>query len=393
MIFRLSFRQIRRNAVESVIIWIQLFLTVLIIAEVGTMLANAKFSAESVYTTGFDQLSFYQEHGSGGLLEATLSGSSQDDLQQMLEQAEEPAELSRRVMHVATNTMDPESVPENPNNGSFATLQAVDSALAARTVLPLSEGEWFDPNWDEANGYQAIASTTFQDHFKIGESYTVQLSDVGNTQVRITIIGYLDRNNYGYPEIIPLGNNFLQKDFYGLILSAKDPDRFGRLSFVDTGYVDGIVSEDTAEYFIVPMTQKLQEFIQREYSNVATFSILGGVVIALALFGICCSTIIKTGYDTKRYAIMSFCGARWRDCVQIELWKSLIIYLTSMAAVSVLLWVVIPLQDMQRGNTSNLSPEAFWLGIAVAFLLYIPAALWKVWHTAKQNPIEVIKED
>lgn len=311
----------------------------------------------------------------------------------MLEQAEEPAELSRRVMHVATNTMDPESVPENPNNGSFATLQAVDSVLAARTVLPLSEGEWFDPNWDEANGYQAIVSTTLQDHFKIGEAYTVQLSDVGNTEVRITIIGYLDRNNYGYPEIIPLGNNFLQKDFYGLILSAKDPDRFGRLSFVDTGYVDGIVSEDTTEYFIVPMTQKLQEFIQREYSNVATFSILGGVVIALALFGICCSTIIKTGYDTKRYAIMSFCGARWRDCVQIELWKSLIIYLTSMAAVSVTTVGSDFAPRCKIQQPGNLSPEAFWLGIAAAFLLYIPAALWKVWHTAKQNPIDVIKED
>lgn len=395
MIFRLTWRQLRRSIFESIVIWLQLFLAVLIITEVGTILQNVKFSIESVHTTHFDRLSFYQEYGSGSGLPPSIQGGGAPagGILPALEQGEDPLQPQQKIMRIYSNSCSPADVPESPHTGAFAKIQAVDSDLTERTALPLSAGTWFDPQWDETNGYQALASTTLMDRFQIGEAYTIHLSDGGKAGIRVNIIGYLDRNDLSYPLSVPLGNEFLQENFHGLILSAQDPKQFGTLTFTDMGYIDGIINEDNARYRIVPMTEKLQQFTQREYSGAAAYSLLGGIVIALALFGICCSTIIRTGYDIRRYAVMSFCGARWRDCVRIELWKSLTIYLTSMAAVSVLLWGIIPARSAQYGNTGHFSPAAFWIGMAAAFLLYIPASLWKVRHTAKQNPIEIIRED
>lgn len=399
MIFRLSCRQLRRNIFESIIIWIQLLLTVLIIATIGTKLINANFAINSVHTTRFDELSYYSEKFSmSGILDAQKSGASQEEIQRLMEQASKTTP-DQPVMRICHATLGDPSLAD-PVSGHFSTITVVDDELAARTILPLSAGEWFDPQWDESQGYQALVSTTLLDRFQIGETYTIPAQGSNFTAkdvpVTVKIIGVLSRDNYSYPSSVPLGNDFLEYGFYGLVVCAEDPEEFAggcSSTFGDSGYIAGQVSEEMPRYTITPVTQKLQEFTERQYADSASYVLLGGIVIALALFGICCSTIIKTGYDTKRYAIMSFCGARWRDCVQIELWKSLTIYLTSTAAVSVLLWVVIPLQNAQSSNQVNLSPAAFWMGIAAAFLLYIPASLWKVWHTARQNPIEVIKED
>lgn len=399
MIFRLSCRQLRRNIFGSIIVWIQLFLTVLIITEIGTKFINANFAINSVHTTRFDELSYYSEKFSASsILDAQESGASQEEIQRLMEQMSKttPDQPVMRICHASVN----DSSLAEPVSGYYPSIAVVDDELAARTVLPLSAGEWFDPQWDESQGYQALVSTTLLDHFQIGETYTVLASgsslSAEDVPVTVKIIGALSRDNYSYPSSVPLGNDFLEYGFYGLVVCAKEPEKFAggcSSTFGDSGYIVGQVSEQMPRYTITPVTQKLQEFTERQYADSASYALLGGIVIALALFGICCSTIIKTGYDTKRYAIMSFCGIRWRDCVLIELWKSLIIYLTSMAAASLILWVVTPLQDAKSSNQANLSPEAFWLGIAAAFLLYIPAALWKVWHTAKRNPIEVIKED
>lgn len=399
MIFRLSFRQLRRNIVESIIVWLQLFLTVLIIATIGTKLINANFAINSVHTTRFDELSYYSEKFSASsILDAQQSGASQEEIQRLMEQMSKTTP-DQPVMRICHATLSDPSLAD-PVSGYFSTITVVDDELAARTVLPLSAGEWFDPQWDEAQGYQALVSTTLLDHFQIGETYTVLASgsslSAEDVPVTVKIIGALSRDNYSYPSSVPLGNDFLEYGFYGLVVCAEEPEKFAggcSSTFGDSGYIVGQVSEQMPRYTITPVTQKLQEFTERQYADSASYALLGGIVIALALFGICCSTIIKTGYDTKRYAIMSFCGARWRDCVLIELWKTLIIYLTSMAAVSIILWTVVPTLAAKSGNAINLSPEAFWLGIAAAFLLYIPASLWKVRHTAKQNPIEVIKED
>ncbi|MFR8012530.1 MAG: ABC transporter permease [Clostridia bacterium] len=400
MIFRLSCRQLRRNILESIVVWLQLFLTVLIITEIGTQLINANFAINSVHTTRFDELSYYSERNSSmsDILEIQESGASQEEIRQLMEQR------SKRVPDLPIMQIFHASLEDvsliNPLNNRFPSITVVDKELAVRTSLPLSAGEWFDPQWDESQGHQALVSTTLLDHFEIGKTYTIPARGSGLTAkdvpVTVKIVGALSRDNYSYPSSVPLGNDFLEYGFYGLVVCAEEPEAFAggcSSTFGDSGYIVGHVSEELPRYTITPVTQKLQEFTERQYADCASYALLGGIVIALALFGICCSTIIKTGYDTKRYAIMSFCGARWRDCVLIELWKTLIIYLTSMAAASLILWVVTPLQDAKSSNQVNLSPEAFWIGIAAAFLLYIPAALWKVWHVARQNPIEVIKED
>lgn len=196
-----------------------------------------------------------------------------------------------------------------------------------------------------------------------------------------------------YPENIPLTDHFLQRAYYGLLLRAEEPETIASQNIaIDCGYIYGEEHADGELYRITPMEEELETFMDRTYSSIAFLLLLTGVIGALALFGAGCSVVLRTGVDIKRYAIMSFSGASWRDCVLIELWKILILYFTSMVAVSIWILGIQPFVDVNYHQHPS-SPEFFCIGMAIAFALYIPVSLWKVWHVARQNPIEVIKED
>lgn len=399
MFFRLTCRQLRRNVLESVIIFFQLFLTVIMITYIGTTLQDTAFAAQSVHLTHFDEFSYYQEKGSSwasGMLEEQREGVTQDELFQIIQQKQK---IKESITQIHSTILDDPTFPLSPYSGTTARITAIEPVLADHTLLPLSDGEWFDPQWDESQGYQAIVSTDISEYYQLGETYTIPTGGDGlggkSGETTIRIVGVLSRENYSYPSNIPLVDKFLERGYYGFIIRAEDPSTFTGANQIwsEKGYIYGTISEEAAEYSIVPMTEKMQEFIEQEYTYLTTFSLLGGVLIALALLGISCSIIIKTGYDTKRYAVMSFCGARWRDCVMIEAGKVMTVYLSAMAISAIAVWVVIPILTRLTYYQHPFSQAAFWVGIAVAFLLYIPASLWKVWHVARQNPIEVIKED
>lgn len=398
MIFRLTFRQIRRNAVESAIFFIQLILTVVIITYVGTSLQNAVFSAQSVHLTSFDEFSYYQEKHSlaGSIIRGENSGASQEEMMQKMQQSGD-SEVKESITRIYSTTFQDENFPTSPYTGWMAQIKVVEPALADHTILPLSEGEWFDPQWDESQGYQAIVSTDISEYYHLGETYSIPVEGVfgeNSGEITIHVVGVLSHENYSYPNTTPLVNEFLERGYYGFIIRAENPTTIGSsYGFSDSGYIYGNISEETDGYSITPMTEKVQEFMDREYAQASFTAVIGGVVIALALLGISCSIVIRTGADIKRYAVMSFCGARWRDCVMIEAGKVMTVYLSAMAVSAIVVWVVIPMITRPYYYQQPFSPAAFWIGIAAAFLLYIPASLWKVWHTAKQNPIEVIKED
>lgn len=406
MIFRLSCRQLRRNAFESIVIFVQLVITVLLITWIGTSLRDTMFAIESVSATHFDEFSYYQSQNGNpfdAVRDAQQRGASPEEVYKILTMAEqedaEQKKLEESVQYLYRAMLDEKKlVLKNPYTGAFSNITVVKPGLADRTILPLSDGTWFNTQWDEAQGYQAIVSTDLADRFRLGETYTIPVESgfftTSSSEITIRVVGVLSRENYMYPLNIPLGNEFLQRAYSGFLIRAEDPSAFASNSslMADTGYVYGEYSADTESYFVTPMTERLKEFTDRKYSEAAFLTLVTVVIGMLALFGIGCSTVIKTSADIKRYAIMSFCGARWRDCVLIELGKVLLVYLFSMIVSSTLLWVVIPTLDMNY-HEHPIFPGEFFIGVAVSFILYVPMALWKVWHTAKQNPIEVIKED
>lgn len=135
MIFRLSCRQLRRNIFGSIIVWIQLLLTVLIITEIGTKLINANFAINSVYTTRFDELSYYSEKGSfSSILDAQESGASQEEIQRLMEQMSKttPDQPVMRICHASVN----DSSLAEPVSGYYPSIAVVDEELAVRTSLP-----------------------------------------------------------------------------------------------------------------------------------------------------------------------------------------------------------------------------------------------------------------
>lgn len=386
---------------ESLMIWIQLFLVVVMITYVGTSLRDTLYAVESVHATHFDEFSYYQGRNSimSGIFDAQTDGLSPEGIRQHVTEEEKQTQLlEQSILRVYSARTTDRSIPLNPYiEGQLAQITVVEPALTDRTILPLSEGRWFQSDWDEIQGYQAIVSTDLAEHFHLGETYTINIATgffgEDETEISIHIVGVLSRENYMYPENIPLTDHFLQRGYFGLLLRVEEPETIASQNIaIDCGYIYGEIHADEALYRIAPMTEELETFMDHMYPSIALLSLLAGVIGALALFGAGCSVVLRTSADIKRYAIMSFSGASWRDCVLIELWKILILYFTSMVAVSIWIWGIQPFVDINYYQRPS-SPEFFCIGVAIAFALYIPVSLWKVWHVARQNPIEVIKED
>lgn len=144
IIFRLSCRQLRRNMLESLMIWIQLFLVVVMITYVGTSLRDTLYAVESVHATHFDEFSYYQGRDNimSGIFNAQTDGLSPEEISQYVAEEEKQVNLlEQSVLRVySARTMD-KSLPLNPYiEGQLAQITVVEPALADRTMLPLLGG-------------------------------------------------------------------------------------------------------------------------------------------------------------------------------------------------------------------------------------------------------------
>lgn len=280
--------------------------------------------------------------------------------------------------------------------------------LIENMKCPLQAGVWFNQytGGDPAAIPIVVSGDT---RLHIGDTLEMRISNPnsGDTQgmhCNVRVIGILNGLNYLYSFTaggtrMGLGM-LLEKDSSIVILPeerlepslrAASMDQLGRMLFV-SGKSDAVFS--SIKSLSLGNLADVSEMNRVTDADFDTFLISNGIVLLVLTFitaaGIGGGNSLQRMTNEKVFSVFYMVGASWKQCVRIELWRSLMIVGVPFAAF--LLFYRLHIFDEFLPADAIITSATFLSVLIYIALLYAATSLYSMVSTARMNPVEVIRK-
>lgn len=377
-LLKVASRQVFKKKASLLLVCLQIFMTILLVSGVLSF-SSSILDLELLFdNTGIQKFSLYTP-------ELTISPEpfSEKEGQTI---AEKTTELRQLDGQAEWGVVGYSFMPEYENNDGLLKCMVINDVVANQIKLPLSAGNWFHQQQDTETS--AIISTDLLNKLSLNQIYNVKIGYDHTVTEKVKIIGVLGEDN----KMISLSGNkataLFENNFSGLLLLPGSESKL--MDDFDWEYNNFLIlpAESSKEIGgVTPIREMMAEFLENNKQLIGVAGVFAFMAVILSLAGIGASSALKTRYDLKKYTLYFFCGARWKECIYMELVQALITFFLASAPILIIYGC------FYQALSGLCKPLFLFIGIGAAVFIYFPAAFIKILTMLKSNPVEVLKEE